>query len=147
MATSTLKWETLPGLTTYLTTELNALASAGLKTGAAITAGNEMWMRVALDLAVQGSARSAGAYVGIYVLTSIDGGTKYDYGSDSLAGPANRLRLVLPLDAAVTARYVTGEVLIPASTHVKLLLLNATGQAFAASGTILSYAFVSEIAE
>ena len=144
---TTYKWETLPGLTTYLTTELNSLASAGLKIGAAITAGNEMWMVVELAVAAQASARSAGAYVGIYVVRSLDGGSTYGYGSDSLTPGAHNLAICLPLDAAVTARVVNGLVFIPACTQCKLLLVNATGQAFAATTNTLKYGFVSEIAE
>jgi hypothetical protein len=106
-----------------------------------------MWMVVEFTIAAQGSARSAGAYVGIYVVPSLDGGTTYSYGSNSLTPAAHQFALALPLDAAVTARVVTGLLFIPACTHCKLLVVNATGQTFAASGNILKYAFVSEIME
>ena len=146
MATSTLKWSTLPALTSYLTGELDALANNGLVIGAAIAAGNEMWMNVQLSIATQASARSAGANVAIYMVRSLDGGSTYDYGSASLVPGAHTLRIALPLDAAVTARVVNGLIFIPACTHCKLVPENKTGVVFAAGNT-LSYSFVSEIAE
>jgi hypothetical protein len=145
--TTTYKWETLPALTTYLSTELNSLANAGLKLGAAIAAGNEMWAVLELSIAAQGVARSAGAYVGVYVVKSLDGGTTYEFGSDSLTPPASCFAGSFPLDASTSARVVCILVFIPACTHCKLEVVNATGQALAATGNTLKYGFVSEIAE
>lgn len=144
MTTFVEQWETLPAPTAYLGAELNALANAGLVLGAAIATGNEMWMNVELAIAAQGGARSAGAYVAIYMVRSIDGGTNYGYGSGSLVPGAHTLACVLPLDAATTARVVNALVFIPAASHVKLVLENRTGPAFAATGTTLKYGLVSQ---
>jgi len=144
LTTYTAQWETLPALTSYLTTALNSLANNGLVIGAAIDVDNEMWMNVELNLAAQGSARSAGAYVAIYGVRAVDGGTNYGYGSASLAPGAHTLLCALPLDAATTARIVNALVFIPACTDMMLIVENKTGQAFAASATTLSYGFVSE---
>ena len=134
------KWETPGSFTSYLTTELNALANAANKLGAAIdnaTAKN-MYLSLQLFVNTQAGARSAGAYVAIYLLPSIDA-TNYTYGDDSTDPPANRLLATLPLDAAVTARYQSEVNLLIPPYQFKLLLENDTGQTFAATGTILAY--------
>lgn len=146
MATTTYEWETLPALTSYLTTELDALANNGLVIGAAIATGKEMWMNVQLSLGTQ-VARSAGAYVAIYVVRSVDNGSTYGYGSASLVPGAHTLACCLPLDAAVTARIVNALIFIPAATHVMLVVENKTGQAFANTLNTLKYGLVSEISE
>ena len=138
---STIQFSSYPGLTSYLTTELNSLANGSRKLGAALDTTQATHMAVELDLAAQGSARSAGAQVEVYLLKSLDGGTDYDYGSDSLDPPLSTLVAVLPLDAATTARVVTAMFALPGDLPFsKLLLKNSTGQAFAASATTFSYA-------
>lgn len=138
---ATIQFSSYPGLTSYLTTELNSLANGSRKLGAALDTAQATHMAVELDLAAQGSARSAGAQCEIYLLKSLDGGTDYDYGSDSLDPPLTTLVAVLPLDAATTARVVTAMFPLPGDLpYAKLLLKNSTGQAFAASASTLKYA-------
>ena len=138
---STIQFSSYPGLTTYLTTELNSLANGSRKLGAALDTNQATHMAIELDLAAQGSARSAGAQVEVYLLKSLDGGTDYDYGSDSLDPPLTTLVAILPLDAATTARVVNAMFALPGDLPSgKLLLKNVTGQAFAASATTLKYA-------
>jgi len=125
--------------TSYLTTELNSLADGGNKLGADINneAGN-MYTRIEVSVATQGSARAADASVDIFAIKSSDGGTTFGYGSDSLDPPVTDLLISVPMDAAVTARVLVGDVQIPAG-HFKLLLINETGQAFAATGNTMKY--------
>ena len=124
-----------------LTTTLNSLADAGRVLSAAFSndAAGERYLfgDFELDLAVQGTARSAGAYCALSIVYSIDG-TNFTYGSASLVPPATTQVGVFLLDAAVTTRIVhlTGIPLRP--FDFKVILENQTGQAFASSGTVLS---------
>lgn len=137
---ATVLFEGMPALTTYLTTELNSLANGGNKLGAAFDTTQALNIAMELNVAAQGSARSAGATCYVYLLKSLDGGSNYDYGSDSLDPPSSCLLAQFPLDAATTARVVTAIVALPGDlAYAKLLLKNSTGQAFAASGTTLKY--------
>ncbi len=140
-----INWETNPSLTSYLTTELNSLANNARIIGAAIdnSAGLDMYMDVEAYVAEQGSARSAGAYLGIYLIPSLDGGTNYGYGDATDAPPASSLVAALPLDAAVTARRVQATMIPVPPGHFKLIESNATGQAFAAAGSTLAYRLYS----
>ncbi len=138
---ATFQYSSLPSLTSYLTTELNSLANGSRKLGAALDTAQATHAAVELDLAAQGSARSAGAQVEVYLLKSLDGGTDYDYGSDSLDPPLTTLVAVLMLDAATTARVVTAMFPLPGDLPFgKFLIKNSTGQAFAASATTFKYA-------
>jgi hypothetical protein len=97
-----------------------------------------MFLAAELYIAEQGSARSAGAYVTLYLVPSVDG-TNYTYGGDALTPPATCLVGDFVLDATVTARYVSLPCIAIPPTKFKLLVINETGQAFAASGNTLKY--------
>ena len=124
--------------TNALTTELNALANATASAASAAidnSTGRDLYMDLELNLAVQGSARSSGAIVSVYMVASLDGGSTY---ADVNTGVAE-LVAVFPLDAAVTARVAVRR-RIPLSPGLfKLVALNGTGQAFAATGSTLRY--------
>lgn len=137
---STETWSDLGSTQTYLSTELNALANDGRKIGAEIdnATAKAMFLAAELYVAEQGSARSAGAYVTLYLVPSVDG-TNYTYGGDTLTPPATCLVGDFVLDAAVTARYVGLPCVAIPPTKFKLLVINKTGQAFAASGNTLKY--------
>lgn len=140
-----IKWGTTGTLTSYLTTELNALADGGGVLGAAVSndAADELDTYIALELliAAQGGARSADARVNIYLLSSLDD-TNFSYGTGNLFDPSELLTS-FPLDAATTARYAIHAMLRLPPFDFKLLLENQTGQAFAASGSTLQYSMYS----
>lgn len=126
---------------TVLSTELNNLADGGNKISTsplsndAATTERELFAKFSLSLAAQGSARSAGATVDLYILPEVDG--TYPYGGDSLDPSSNHYVHSFHFDAATTARVdnITDVRLPNADYHV--LVQNNTGQALAASGNVL----------
>lgn len=140
-----INWDSSPAIVPYLTTELNALANAAQVIGVAIdnTANLNMYMDVEVYVAVQGGARSAGAYIAVYLVTSIDG-TNYGYGDASTDPPANSLVCALAIDAAVTARYLTSKPFLIPPGKMMLVIENNTGQSFKATDSTVGYRVYSE---
>lgn len=120
-----------------LTTELNSLANATLSSASSEidnTSNRDLFVDLTLTVAAQGSARSAGATVEIWMTMALDG-TNHD---DMVRNVAE-LVAVFPLDAATTARQSTRrDVPIPPG-KIKFAAYNNSGQAFASSGNILEY--------
>lgn len=120
-----------------LTTELNSLAngSASAASSAIDNSSNlDLYHDLTLTIAAQGSARSAGATVSVYLVMALDG-TNYDDVNATTA----ELVAVFPLDAVTTARQSTRrDVPVPPGLF-KYFVVNSTGQAFAASGNVLEY--------
>lgn len=120
-----------------LTTDLNSLGNGSTSAASAAidnTTNLDLYHDLTLTVAAQGSARSAGASVSVYMTMALDG-TNYD---DTNATTAE-LVAVFPLDAATTARQATRrDVPVPPGLF-KYFVVNNTGQAFAASGSILEY--------
>jgi hypothetical protein len=139
-----INWETSPSLTAYLTTELNGLANDANKLGAEIdnSTALDMYMDVVVYVDTQGTARSAGAHIAVFLIPAVDG-TNYAYGDDSTDPASNRLIATLMLDAATTARRIAAQVLSIPPGKFKLLFENKTGQALAATGNTAGYRIYS----
>jgi hypothetical protein len=142
-AATTFQWTAPESLTSALTTELNSLADSTSDTtgfsGLSSEIANEtnLYKYIALELVVatQGSARSAGAFVSVYIVYAADGTTYSDSANKLFSEELTRF----PLDASTTARRLTkvGIPILP--LDFKLYVLNDTGQAFASSGNTLKY--------
>ena len=127
--------------TTALSTELNSLAnnantaaSSEIDNGTAL----DLYADIELTLAAQGSARSAGATISVYMTHALDG-TNYDDVHETTA----ELCAVFPLDAATTARRRTVRDVPISPGKFKFFARNSTGQALAASGSTVKYRFHS----
>jgi hypothetical protein len=120
-----------------LTTDLNSLANGSASAASAAldnTSNLDLYHDLTLTVAAQGSARSAGATVSVYLVMALDG-TNYDDVNATTA----ELVAVFPLDAATTARQATRrDVPVPPGLF-KYFVVNNTGQAFAASGSLLEF--------
>jgi hypothetical protein len=120
-----------------LTTDLNSLANGSASAASAAldnTSNLDLYHDLTLTVAAQGSARSAGATVSVYLVMALDG-TNYDDVNATTA----ELVAVFPLDAATTARQVTRRDIPVPPGLFKYFAVNNTGQAFAASGNIVEY--------
>jgi hypothetical protein len=118
-----------------LDTELNALASGGLKLGTAIDNGTDGYTDcdIELVLAVPGGARIIGAHVIVTFLKSADGGTTYSAGSDVVAPSVSNQQIVFAVTADTAAQRLILHAPLP-NGHFKTHVTNNTGQAFAATG-------------
>jgi hypothetical protein len=121
---------------TALGTELNSLAdnaATALSVEEDNSASGQRWPMAMVEIliAAQGTARAAGASVSLFVVPSTDGTNYGDAATEATLN--NYLVGVYSLDAATTARYLTGRIVLP-PTKYKVALRNNTGQAFAASG-------------
>lgn len=131
------------GVTTVLSTELNALATP---TGKAISAAIDNAVPAApqgdlfadLELAVDFvAAPTAGTVIELYLLPSIDGGTTYPDGSTSILPQSSLYVGGFAVRAVTTAQVmVLRGVALPPGSY-KLLVQNTTNQAFPATGSTL----------
>lgn len=123
----------------FLTTELNSLGNGSNSSASSAydNATNKyLFLDLKLNIAAQGSARSTGAVVSVYMVAATDG-TNYDDVNETTA----ELVAVFPLDAATTARQRTvRDIPIPPASF-KLFARNGTGQAFAASASTVKGSF------
>ena len=128
-------------IATALSTEFNSLAN-GSSTAASSAIDNssalDMWADMELNLGTFGVAPSAGAYVEVYLIPSVDG-TNYADGAAATAPAQELLVGAFSVRAATAAqRLVLRGVPIPPGLF-KLLCINRTGQAMNASGNTLKY--------
>jgi hypothetical protein len=150
----TLKWTSLSSYTTVIAgaataPTLKALANNGQKISNEIDSTSTRLMYADFDLLTKfGTNPSAGGYVAMYFIQSVDG-TNYADGDDSVAPPASAWVGNFPVRAVTTAQRVAlRNILIPA-TKFKVLLVNKSGQAMSNvdNENVLSYRPYSEIAE
>jgi hypothetical protein len=133
------------GVTTVLSTELNALAAT---TGKTISAAIDNYMPdtvtyqgdlfADLELAVDFvSAPTDGTVVELYLLASIDGGTTYPDGSTTVTPQSSNYvgGFAVRSTTAAQVRGIRGIALPPG--FYKLLVQNTTNQAFPATGSTL----------
>lgn len=132
-----LQYNTPDGAVTVLTTELNSLASGSVCSASSAQSNDQsgefdLLAMAEIYIAAQGANRSAGAYLTLYIVPSIDGTTYPDTTGDCLENFV--VGTVQADSSASAARTLTiAEVKIP-NSDFKVLLKNGTGQALASSG-------------
>jgi len=125
-----------------LTTELDSLGDAGIAITAtalsndAATTERDLFATFALSISAQGTARSTGARCDLYVIPEVN--TSFAYGSGALSPSPNHYRGSFFFDADTSARRDILEGIKLPNSDYHVLLINNTGQAFAASGNVLS---------
>jgi len=135
---ASVKWEA-GSLTTAMSTDLNSLSDDANNIGSSIDNSTDLfvfddyeWHQAAL-----GYTPSTGAVIELYLLSSIDGGTTYGEGSDTIDPPASSLIGVFNIRATTAAQtHILRQVYIPAG-QFKLLVINKTGGSLASSGNTL----------
>jgi len=121
---------------TVLSTEMDSLTTSS--NSVAGTAFDNSALRypvadLAINVAAQGSARSLGAALAVYMVTRGDS-TNFDSSNETTA----ELIGVFPLDAATTARRRTIRGVSLPPEQLKIFARNLTGQTLAASGTVVT---------
>jgi hypothetical protein len=138
------KWKApTEALTEILGSALNTLGfSTSDITGfsgvsAEIPNATDQYQYIALELilATQLSARTAGAYVGVYLAQALDGTTVEDTANKAFAVPL----ALFSLDAAVTARRLQRANIPIPPVDFRLYVLNNTGVNLAAVGNTVKY--------
>lgn len=142
MATN-VKHAAYTAIATILSTGLNSLTtgsssavSAEIDNTQTGSSGGELYADFNLTIAAQGSARSSGASISLYMQRAMDG-TNYPAATNTTC---DRLLYTWYLDAATTARpdLASEDVPVPGGKF-KVYLVNNTGQTLAASANLVEY--------
>jgi hypothetical protein len=127
-------------ITTLLSTELNSLATNGLKVPASsgtYSAGGG-YLLAELELVVTfGAAPTANTGVSVWFIRAVDATPNYEDGYDAAVTPGRAADVVFPLRAVTTAQRIIRRIVIPPGTWIPLLKNDGTNQSFAATGNTL----------
>lgn len=123
-------------LTSYLTTEMNSLASGSYTAASsAIDNTSNLHLFMAVHLHLASLTPSGSPYCALYLLPAFDGSVYVD-GGGATAPPAANLVAVFDLSTSATAKERSAVFPIPPASF-KLVLLNASGVSLASSGNTL----------
>jgi len=141
---SVVKWQTPAAIASLLTTGLNSLANNGYAVSAAVDNDTGKHRYADFELvATYGTNPSAGAFVSLFLVESVDG-TNYADGDASIAPPATALIGIFPIRAVTTAQRVAIRQVALSPFKFKIVIRNETGQAMAASGNTVKYCTYNE---
>lgn len=136
------------GPTNILTTELNSLASSAgntLSTLGAAFQNTGAWVYADVEFVPGGTfSPTAGGFLELWLLRSIDGGSNYDYGNAS-AAPGRPADVIIPVagGTTITPRSQLPGLVMPPS-FFKALVRNQTGATLPASGNLIRYSLYTE---
>lgn len=135
-------------VTTWLTTEMNTLAASSANTLSTLGAAFQNtggWIYADCEFLAGGTfTPTAGAFVELWLLRSLDGGTSYEDGS-ATAAPGRPADAIIPVRAGttITPRAGFSGLLVPVGFY-KPIVRNQTGATFPASGNQIRFALYSE---
>lgn len=136
------------GRTTWLSTELNSLASSSgntLSTLGAAFQNTNSWIYFDCEFLAGGTLSPAtGAFVELWLLRSLDGGTNYEDGTASIA-PGRAADVMIPVRAGttITPRAGNNRGILPPAFY-KPIARNQTGVALPASGNTMTFSAYTE---
>jgi hypothetical protein len=133
---STHKYATPESPTSLITTGLDSLANGARAVSAAVDNATGLYLYADFECNFASAAFAAGAYVSLYLLESIDA-TNYEDGSTSVTPTAQALIANIPFRNATAAQIHAARGIVLPPTNFKILLINNTGVALAASGSTL----------
>jgi len=149
MADVPMKWAApTVAYTSYLAATLNSLANNTVDLGAEINNESNLctFMDLELYLASLDLSAQTSPNVVIYLIESIDGGTHFDTGEDSVSAetdvpPADKIltQFGLRVNTGAEEKHAIKSVIPIPPGRFKLLLRNKTGVAFAAANNTLYY--------
>ena len=142
-----LRWTAYDTKVEYLTTELNTLANAANKLGAAINfaaAGTDrkLYMDIEIYLASVDLSGQTNPAIYLWLLARSDG-TNYEDGGDSL-DPARQPDAIIPVIKSSAAHRIFAQRILTTPDYGKILIENRTGAALADTGNTLNYMIYSE---
>lgn len=136
------------GPTTLLSTELNTLANSNANVLSVLGAAfqNTASWELADAEFLPGAAITpvAGAFVELWLLRSLDGGTNYEFGSATAApGRPADISIPVPAGTSITPRAGEPGLVVPPSFY-KPIARNQTGVPLPASGNIIRLSFYTQ---
>lgn len=146
---ATAKWTTPGDVLTWLSTDLNSLANTagevpGGASPVAIVSDGMLYGDFVLDVTF-GTNPTANSLVEMYFIVKIDGTNWEDYTRGASAvGPANGYAGAFPVAATTSLQQIACRRVELPSSDFLVMLINKTGQAFAASGNTLKVRKYSE---
>lgn len=144
--TQTITYSTPTTIVTALSTELNSLANGAYSAAsAAIDNRTTKHLYMALELALASlTPGAANTGCSVYLIPSVDGSTYGDGGGSVVPGPETYLCCFASLSTSAGAKLRTMAGIPIPPLLFKLVLLNGSGVALAASGSTLDYILYSE---
>lgn len=135
--------------TTWLSTELNSLANSSANTLSTLGAAFQntaAWLYYDTEfLAGSTLTPAAGAFIELWQLRSLDGGTNYEDGSASVApGRPADITILVRAGTTITPRSGASRGILPPAFY-KPIARNQTGVSLPASGNVISYVGYTEI--
>lgn len=135
----------LSGPTNLLTTQLNALANGSVTAAGTAIQNTGGYIYADVEFVAGGTySPTAGAFVGLWLLRSIDGGTNYEDGGTGVQ-PPRPPDIMIPVRSGttITPRAGASGLIMPPG-FFKPLALNSTGATLPSTSNLVRYSLYTE---